>query len=81
MLIFNYSTISIKKGEILVSAKGTAPKIEEDKIDIIQGNYKKYEANTLNCLAFYANMFAEEHKAKITVDTGHKDQVDYLISF
>lgn len=78
-------TVSIKKDAtksiILVSAKGTSPKVEQEKVDLINGFYKNYEASSQNCLAFFASMFAAEHNVNINVNTTEKDQVDYIISF
>jgi len=78
-------SVSIKKEAktslILITALGTSPKIEEEKIDIIQGNYKTYEPNAQNCLAYFASMFAKDHNASIKIDTSQKNQVDYIISF
>lgn len=68
------------KQRIIISAIGTSPKIDNEKIDILNGKISNHILSTANCISFFARNFSEYLKVSIETDTSNQDNIDYIIN-
>lgn len=67
--------------KISISAAGKSPKLNEEKIDILNGKTKEHELTVHNCISFFAYKFAKKIEVELEIDTSKQDHIDYFISF